>query len=177
MVDFFEALAEMSEVVCVRCGQATSAYAPECESCGSPTQQDAEPTLTGLNKVPVQESRNLSKIARAMQGLQEGTLAPEDYLAEVEEVLAVADSALELYASAFMQHRMATMEAGPAVVYRTLCLAAQEMQTGLEAMLNYTSPAQLVQGFQQFEAGLWQVDRAQDLAIEGATQLILAGEV
>lgn len=176
MIDFSEVLAEMSGQECGHCGQLTSAYTQVCETCGCPLEQASDESLAGLQKVSMHESKNLKKVAGAWQGLRQGTLAPDAYLAVVEEVLTLADSALDLYASAYMQHRVTTMEAGPAEVYHSLSAAALEMQAGLEAMLDYANPSQVVEGFKRFEAGLWQVDRAQDLAIDRASALVLAGE-
>lgn len=189
-LNFFDILGQMSGVECPQCGETTSRYDVTCESCGASLGNEGEdPTLNvrdgaesryvGLRKVEMQESKNLIRLREAYQGVASGTLSNDEYSAIVEEVLELIESALELYASPYMQERVAKMEPGPANVYKQMSAAAKEMYAGLTQMLKYLDSGNLGDaeaGLKKVESGLWKVDAAQDVAIDKATELAEAGE-
>ncbi|MBN9418433.1 hypothetical protein ABS71_14505 [bacterium SCN 62-11] len=181
-MDFFDILGQMAQAECPSCGAATSSYSHSCENCGASLGESEDPSLNlrdssagsraGLDKTEMHESKNLKKLKQAVADLRAGG-AVEVYLAAVDEVAVMVESALELYTSPYMQERIANMEPGPAQIYKEMAKAAQELSSSLDHMEN---PDQAEAGLKRFEAGLWKVDAIQDRTIAKATQLADAGE-
>ena len=181
-MDFFDVLGQLAQAKCPSCGETTSGYSDVCEACGaslgletddpSLNVQDATSSRAGLTKTAMHESGNLLRLKQAVAELQTGGSA-EAFVASVDEVLMVVNSALELYTSPYMQDRIAKMEPGPAQVYQQMAAAAKEMFAALQAMRSLND---VDSGLRRFEAGLWKVDAAQDRAIQGATAVAEAGE-
>ena len=135
---------------------------------------DAARKLPGRDKVSLEESKNLAKLEDAFQGISEGTLSDEDYRATIEEVGLTVDSAVELYNSDFMKFQMSQMEPQASEVYRQMGSAAQEMQDGLNRMLKFLESRDLKDaeaGLNKVAAALVKVDKAQDVALDRASEM------
>jgi hypothetical protein len=181
-VDFFDILGQMAATECPNCGQTTSGYSDECESCGASLGLESDdPSLNvrdgsrgqvGLDKTPVHESKNLKLLKQAVADLKKGG-STEDFVASVDEVLSLVNSGLELYTSPYMQDRIAKMEPGPAQIYQQMASTAKEMSSALQAM---RTVKEAESGLQRFEAALWKLDSIQDQAISKASRLAEAGE-
>lgn len=175
-MDFFDILGQMAQAECSSCGATTSGYSENCEACGALIGLETEdPSLNigdsaprpGLNKTEMHESKNLLRMKQAVADLKNGG-SKEDFVAAVDEVLGLVQSALELYSSPFMQDRIASMEPGPAQIYQQMAATAKEMTAALQAM---RSLKDVESGLQRFEAALWKVDAIQDRVIQQAEEV------
>lgn len=181
-MDFFDMLGQMAQAECPSCGATTSSYAHSCENCGASLGESEDPSLNlrdsstgsraGLDKTEMHESKNLKRLKQAVADLRAGG-STENYLVAVEEVAGLVHSALELYTSPYMQDRIATMESGPAQIYKEMAKVAAELAGALEQM---EGVSEAETGLKRFEAGLWKIDAIQDRTIAKATQLADAGE-
>ena len=181
-MDFFDMLGQMAQAECPSCGASTSSYSHSCESCGASLGEADDPSLNlrdsstglraGLNKTEMHESKNLKILRQAVADLRKGG-STDNYLAAIDEVMVLVDSALELYTSPYMQDRIAKMEPGPAKIYKEMASCAKEMHASLIVMEGINDAEG---GLKRFEAALWKIDAIQDRAIQGAEQLAEAGE-
>lgn len=181
-MDFFDMLGQMAQAECPSCGATTSSYSHSCEQCGASLGESDDPSLNlrdsttgsraGLDKTEMHESKNLKQLKLAVADLRSGG-SPENYLAAVDEVSVLVNSALELYTSPYMQDRIANMEPGPAQIYKEMAVVAKEMAAALESMRGMSEPES---GLKRFEAALWKVDAIQDRTIAKAAELAEAGE-
>lgn len=181
-MDFFDILGQMAAAECPNCGATTSGYSDECEACGASLGLESDdPSLNvrdgaraqvGLDKTAVHESKNLLRLKQAVTDLQNGG-SRQDFVATVDEVLVMVNSALELYTSPYMQDRIAKMEPGPAQIYQQMAVVAKEMAASLQSLREMN---ELQGSLQRFEAALWKVDAIQDRIISKATELAEAGE-
>jgi len=181
----FGLLGQMSKIECPECGALTSAYVENCEVCGAYLGLEEDPSLnflaggrksrSDLQKIPMEESKNLEKVTNALAGLESGQLGFDDYCAQVEEVLTLVNSCLELYESPYMAHQLEKMSPEEVEVYQQMSEGAREMKSGLEAMLGDLDEAR-APGLRKFEAGLWKVDKAQELSADRIVQLEQAAD-
>ncbi|MFN8608171.1 MAG: hypothetical protein U0931_11610 [Vulcanimicrobiota bacterium] len=181
-MDFFDILGQMAAAECPNCGATTSGYSDQCEACGaslgletddpSLNLRDGARSQAGLDKTAVHESKNLQRLKQAAAELHKGG-SSADFVACVEEVLVMVNSALELYTSPYMQDRIARMEPGPAKIYQEMALVAKEMAASLQSLRTMND---IPGGLQRFEASLWKIDAIQDRIIARANDLAEAGE-
>ena len=175
-MDFFDILGQMAQAECPSCGATTSGYSDCCEACGASLGLESDdPSLNigdaasrpGLNKTEMHESKNLLRLKQAVADLKGGG-SNSDFVAAVDEVLELVNSALELYTSPYMQQRIATMEPGPAQIYQQMAITAKEMSAALRSM---RSLQDVESGLHRFEAALWKVDAIQDRVIQQAGEV------
>ncbi|MBT9586831.1 hypothetical protein IV102_26035 [bacterium] len=178
-IDFFAVIGDCPETLCPGCGQRTRAYVVNCESCGGLLGSEeaslnlCEGRRPPMHKTPMQEADNLIRLQQAGQALAGGQIEVEDFLAEVDEVLIIVESALDLYESDFMRRQISTMEPSAAQIYHRIATAAAEMEFGLRQLSHYRhgQPLSLIEaGLKRVEGALWKVDAAQDVALEMGRQ-------
>lgn len=175
-MDFFDILGQMAQAECPSCGATTSGYSDTCEACGASLGLESDdPSLNiggsasrpGLNKTEMHESKNLLRMKQAVADLKSGG-SSADFVAAVDEVLTLVNSALELYTSPYMQQRIAAMEPGPAQIYQQMAGTAKEMSASLQAMRTLKD---VDSGLSRFEAALWRIDAIQDRVIQQAEEV------
>jgi len=178
-LNFFDLMGDQMQGECPGCGGSTGLYVVTCEACGHYLNGGEEAALDlregavnpPLHKTPMEEAGHLIRLQQARAELAQGKSA-EAFYAEVEAVLDVVESALELYDSEFMRHQLKRMTAPAARIYHAMASAAGDMQLGLHQMLSYI-PGDSLQvvdaGLLRLEQALWKVDAAQDTAIELAS--------
>ena len=173
-LNFFDLMGDQLQGDCPSCGQITGLYVVTCEACGYYLNGDEaaldlrEGANPPLLKTSMEEATHLIRLQQARMALARGESA-EAFFAEVEGVLGVVESALELYDSEFMGHQLKRMPASAARIYHTMASAASEMQLALHQMLSYIpgDSLEVVEaGLQRLEQALWKVDAAQDTAIQ-----------
>lgn len=172
-------LFQVLQVGCPECGGQTAAYVVSCEHCGfllNPEEASLNLCESNrgrtLSKTPMEEAEHLLKLRQARADLASGG-SLEDFYQQVDEVLAVVESALDLYESDFMKFQLQNMQPEAAQIYHRIATAAAEMEVGLQQMRGFVPGQNLTlvdAGLKRVENALWKIDSAQDLAIERAAQ-------
>ena len=135
-----------------------------------------DPALDGedaLVKVPLEQAKNLIKLRRLTQELEEGSRSKDDFLNGIRPMHRSLENGIKLVTTPAVQRQLADLDEVEREIFDDTHAAIKVLMSGIARMLSYKETENLDDvraGLQIVEESMQELDEIQDEAIELAAE-------